>query len=220
MSSHHIVRENQEPALIIANGQSCNNELLFQLLEWSPFVVVLDGALERVLRLGFKFDVLLGDFDRINPDHPVFSNQSDIEIVQAPDQNKTDLEKAMDFLLARGHKTVNIVWATGLRMDHTFNNIITLAKYHPQLEAVMLDDYSRIYALPAVFEKYYHQGRVLSLFPVGEVDAITTKGLKYNLDHEKLWLPGRTGSSNEAAQTGMVSIRYQGGVLLMMECTD
>jgi thiamine pyrophosphokinase len=30
MSSHHIVRDDQEPALIIANGASCNPELLGQ----------------------------------------------------------------------------------------------------------------------------------------------------------------------------------------------
>ena len=64
MSSHHIVRDDQEPALIIANGLACNTELLGQLLEWSPLVIVLDAAIERVLDLGIKVDVLLGDFDR------------------------------------------------------------------------------------------------------------------------------------------------------------
>ena len=64
MSSHHIVRDDQEPALIIANGAECSNELLGQLLEWSPLVIVLDSAMERVVALGIKVDVLLGDFDR------------------------------------------------------------------------------------------------------------------------------------------------------------
>ena len=32
MSSHHIVRDDQEPALIIANGAACSDELLGQLL--------------------------------------------------------------------------------------------------------------------------------------------------------------------------------------------
>ena len=49
MSSHHIVRDDQEPALIIANGAACSIELLGQLLEWSPLVVVLDSAMERVV---------------------------------------------------------------------------------------------------------------------------------------------------------------------------
>lgn len=63
MSSHHIVRDDQEPALIIANGASCSFDLLGQLLEWSPIVVVLDNAIDRVLQLDIKVDVLLGDFD-------------------------------------------------------------------------------------------------------------------------------------------------------------
>ena len=55
MSSHHIIRDKQEPALIIANGEECSMDLLEQLLEWSPTVVVLDGAIQRVIDLGIKF---------------------------------------------------------------------------------------------------------------------------------------------------------------------
>ena len=51
MSSHHIVRDDQEPALIIANGEACSMELLNQLLEWNPLVIVLDSAITRVLDL-------------------------------------------------------------------------------------------------------------------------------------------------------------------------
>ena len=65
MSSHHIVKDDQEPALIIANGASCATELMGQLLEWSPWVIVLDSAIERVLPLNIKVDVVLGDFDQL-----------------------------------------------------------------------------------------------------------------------------------------------------------
>jgi thiamine pyrophosphokinase len=57
MSSHHIVRDDQEPALIIANGASCSEELMGQLLEWSPLVIVLDSAIERVLELMFYWAI-------------------------------------------------------------------------------------------------------------------------------------------------------------------
>jgi thiamine pyrophosphokinase len=57
MSSHHIIRDKQEPALIIANGEACSMDILDQLLEWSPMVIVLDGALEHVISLGIKVDV-------------------------------------------------------------------------------------------------------------------------------------------------------------------
>lgn len=220
MSSHHFVKENQEPALIIANGQHCSEALLGQLLEWSPYVIVLDGALDKVMSLGVKFDVLLGDFDRMEANQELFPNQPDIEIVHTPDQNKTDLEKALDFLIAKGQKAVNIVWATGLRMDHTFNNICTLGKYAPQINAVILDNYSKIYVLPNDFKKYYDKGQVLSLFALGEVKGINTKGLLYNLKDGLLSIVERSGSSNESVETGMVEISYKEGILILMECND
>ena len=82
MSSHHIVREKQEPALIIANGEACSEDLLGQLLEWSPFVLVLDGAIDRVLNRGIKIDVLFGDFDHLDIDlEDLKSSQFPIEII-------------------------------------------------------------------------------------------------------------------------------------------
>ena len=91
MSSHHIVRDDQEPALIIANGAACSEELLGQLLEWSPLVIVLDSAIERVLELGIKVDVLLGDFDRGFDVNHYKESQYPIEIIHTPNQDKTDL---------------------------------------------------------------------------------------------------------------------------------
>lgn len=220
MSSHHFVKENQEPALIIANGEPCSETLLGQLLEWSPYIVVLDGAFEKVTTLGIKFDVLLGDFDRIEDKQEAFANQSDFEVVYTPDQDKTDLEKALDFLIAKGHKEVNIVWATGLRMDHAFNNVCTLGKYVHKINGVIHDDYSKIFVLPKNFKKYYVKAQVISLFALGEVSGITTSGLLYNLNNGSMHITGRSGSSNESAGNGIVEISYKEGILIIMECSD
>ena len=220
MSSHHFVKENQEPALIIANGMPCNQLLLEGLLEWSPYIVVLDGAFEKVMSLGIKCDVLLGDFDKLNPNQSGILSQPNIEIVYTPDQTKTDLEKALDFLIEKKHTAVNIVWASGLRLDHTFNNICTLAKYQSKIKAVILDDYSKVIILPNDFKKYYTKGQVISLFAMGKVSGIKTKGLLYNLDDESLDLIDRSGSSNECVETGIIEIAHKNGTLILMECQD
>lgn len=220
MSSHHIVTEKQEPALIIANGESCNMELLGQLLEWSPFVMVLDGAIHRVMKLGIKVDALLGDFDRGLDLEEIKSNQHPIDIIHTPDQDKTDLEKAFDFLIANGHTAANVVWATGRRADHAITNVTNLVRYKAQLKVVMFDDYSKIFPLNQRFEKWYAKGTSISLIPVGKVEGITTSGLKYNLDNETLTLGYRSGNSNEAATDGFVKINFQSGDMLLMECQD
>ncbi|MDP3928313.1 MAG: thiamine diphosphokinase [Bacteroidota bacterium] len=220
MSSHHIVKDNQEPALIIANGESCSMHLLNQLLEWSPVVMVLDGALPRVLDLGIKIDIVLGDFDRAHEPEKVLAHQYPIEIIHTPNQDKTDLEKGIDLLLSRNHTAINIVWATGKRADHTLNNLSTLAKYKDLANLVMYDDYSKIFCLPKSFDKWYTAATPISLMPISRVEGVVTSGLKYNLNNEFLDLGICTSSSNEALQDGTVKIAYQSGTLLLMECHD
>jgi thiamine pyrophosphokinase len=218
MSSHHVIRDEQEPALIIANGESCSFELMGELLEWSPLVIVLDSAIHRVLELNIKVDVLLGDFDRDFDAEKMREYQYPIEIIYTPDQDKTDLEKAFDYLIGRGFPAANVVWATGRRADHTITNITSIVRFREQLKIV--DDHSKIFLLPKKYEKWYPKGTPISLIPIGKVDGIVTKNLKYSLDNESLTMGYRTGSSNEVEDDGMVEIKHEEGDLLLMECVD
>ncbi|OUD36287.1 thiamine pyrophosphokinase [Flavobacterium tiangeerense] len=220
MSSHHIVRDDQEPALIIANGASCNPELLGQLLEWSPLVIVLDSAMVRVMELDIKVDVLLGDFDRGFDPEIYKTSQYPLEIVHTPDQNKTDLEKAFDYLINRKIPAVNVVWATGKRADHTITNLTNIPKYRNLLKIVILDDHSKVFLLPRKFEKWYTAQTPISLIPIGQVTGIQSDNLFYPLQNDTLTIGYRTGSSNHVAQDGLVTILHEEGDLLLMECLD
>ena len=217
MSSHHIIRDKQEPALIIANGEACSMEILDQLLEWSPTVLVLDGALERVISLGIKVDVWLGDFD-----HKQVADFSEYPLkkVHTPDQNLTDLEKAFEYLLQEGYPAVNVVWASGKRMDHTLNNFHSMVQYGRRLKIVFFDDYSTSYLLPPTFEKWYPAKTPISLMPYGEAHAVNSSGLVYELNHPVLKLGFQTSSSNETKHDGIVKISYASGALILMECHD
>jgi len=190
------------------------------LLEWSPFVVVLDHAIHRVLDLGIKVDVLLGDFDRNVDFEEIRARQYPLEIVTIVDTENTDLEKGIEFLIERGFPAVNIVWATGRRADHSITNMANIARYKNQIKIVMLDDYSKIFPLVGTFEKWYAAETIVSLIPIGTVTGIKTEGLKYNLHNESLVLGYRNGNSNESATDGFVKISAQSGDLLIMECWD
>ncbi|QNL21957.1 hypothetical protein HZR84_08400 [Hyphobacterium sp. CCMP332] len=58
MSSHHIIRENQEPALVMLT--TIREEIFNQLLEWSPKVYCHFELLDWVIDNGFKIDVIIG----------------------------------------------------------------------------------------------------------------------------------------------------------------
>lgn len=220
MSSHHIVRDDQEPALIIANGEACSMELLNQLLEWNPLVIVLDRAITRVLELGIKVDVLIGDFDR-DFDYEYYKNlQYPIEFVKLDEQETYDIDKAINYLIDRKIPAANIVWASGRRMDHTFTNITNLIKYQQVIKLVLIDDFSKIFPLQKNFIKWYPKETILSLIPVGTVEGISTKNLKYELQNDSLILGFKPGSSNEVLTDGLVEITYENGYLILMECND
>lgn len=220
MSSHHIVRDDQEPALIIANGEACSRDLLDQLLEWSPLVVVLDSAIERVIELGIKIDVLIGDFDRGFDYEKYKELQFPIDVIKVADQNSTDLDKAFNYLIERNIPAANVVWATGRRMDHTITNLTNVVQFASQLKIVILDDYSKVFLLPKQYKKWYPAETILSLIPIGTVNGISTINLKYPLENESLTLGFRTGSSNSAQKDGVVEISHKEGYLLLMECFD
>ena len=126
----------------------------------------------------------------------------------------------MEWLIAQGHKAVNIVWATGKRADHTVNNMMGLAAYSHQINWSILDDHSRVFEAPNPFRKWYPAGTQLSLIPVGYADGIHSKNLQYPLENHRLELPYSTGSSNQVLEDGFVEITYAEGHLLMMECFD
>jgi hypothetical protein len=59
MSSHHIVREDQEPALLILNARSISFDKVQELLEWMPTVIVMADQVETVVGWGIKVDTVL-----------------------------------------------------------------------------------------------------------------------------------------------------------------
>jgi thiamine pyrophosphokinase len=212
MSSHHFVKEGQEPALIIANGESCSYELLVSVMEWCPLVVVLDGAYERVKKLQIQPDIVIGDFDSLGsePDNPT------VTFIKIEEQETTDLEKALDYLITKNYTDINVLWASGLRLDHTINNFATLAKYK-KYKIVLYDDNSKAFVLPAFYSKIYKAGDSVSLIPISKAEHIHTTNLVYELQNEILEFGKRSGISNQVKDDGEVTITYQSGTLAIIE---
>ena len=100
MSSHHIVREKQEPALLVLGLDSFSTELLGQLLEWSPTVIATPHTAEMLDNYGIKIDWVVADsWDA--------SIQSDIK--QMPPGNDSPTETSLKYLVTHGYSSVNIV---------------------------------------------------------------------------------------------------------------
>lgn len=195
--------------------------LLESLLEWCPLVLALDNAYLRLARLGVKVDYWLGDFDDGMPDerHQGLL-QPHTQVVHTPDQEKTDFEKGVEFLIDKGVRHIHVLWALGRRLDHALANVAAITRYAGSVNLVYYNDYSKMYLLPKSFAKWYPKGQVISLLPMPRAAAVRTTGLLYPLLGEDLEWGVRIGTSNQASHDGTVTVHYESGKLVMIEAHD
>jgi len=59
MSSHHIVRDKQEPGLLLLKWEPGTPMLLDQLCQWCPIIVVDETCVSKFLELGLKLNVVV-----------------------------------------------------------------------------------------------------------------------------------------------------------------
>lgn len=217
MSSHHFVKDGQEPALIIANGERCSQELLNQLLEWCPFVLVLDGALQDVLNKGIAINAVSGDFDSEPLAAEKVAQLDQVEVFYTPNQNYTDLEKGIDICIEKGHQNVNIIWGTGRRTDHIIGNLDLIVKLKNKVNLVFWDDFLKIYLAPSGFKKWFNKGHAVSLVPWPSCAKVDANNLVWPLNHLDLEMAQQLSTCNKIAEDGFLEIKYGTGDLLLME---
>jgi len=118
LSSHHFVKEGQEPAMFIVDALSL--ELAEPLLEWAPLVMATDAVLPTVLRWGIKVDVVLVQIDKMAEINIQLSDQGPVEIISYNDQNDL-LSVAFTFLINKDQKAVNVMGETSDFLFTTIN---------------------------------------------------------------------------------------------------
>ncbi|MBU0670795.1 MAG: thiamine diphosphokinase [Patescibacteria group bacterium] len=160
--------------IIIANGNLDHQEI-----NWGEydFIVATDGGANQCMNLNIRPDLIIGDFDSISEKAlEVFKNVKQIKI---EDQNKTDLEKAIDYLGGRGHIIIDVCGATSCdRVDHTLANIFLLKQY-PDLKIKIISRNNIIEIVNNKILKNMKSAEV-SIFPIKNNSEISLKGFKWN----------------------------------------
>jgi hypothetical protein len=92
MSSHHFVREGQEPALLIFDPSGLSS--VEPLLEWAPLVVVAERALDVALSWGIKIDAVVGK--DVNQLKTVLAHQTPVRLIE---DKKGFISSSLEFLM-------------------------------------------------------------------------------------------------------------------------
>jgi thiamine pyrophosphokinase len=156
MSSHHIVRENQEPALVIFDAHAIPFEKVQELLEWMPTIIVLHSQLETVLGWGIKVDVVLVPTGEEAIWIERTREQQPIRIIPFH-STELPLAKAIEILEAQHIPAVNI-------LESNENALALAAAFKGDVDVFFNNKrWSRIKS--GCFEKWVMSGTVLHIFP-------------------------------------------------------
>ncbi len=202
-------------ALLFINGKPPKKLPAFNHYQ---IIACSDGAFHYLENLKFpldRLDFISGDFDSFRAHERIeqLANSHQIQIIETPDQNKTDFEKALEILLEREIKSVDIYGGSGGEMDHFLGNLTVAYKYKDQLKIRFIDEYSEYYFIPKKYQISGVKGRMISLFPFPFAENITTSGLNWPLSNGELTMTVRIGTRNFASED-VVNVEFTNGELL------
>lgn len=199
-------------ALILANGRPPAKPLLMRLHGQAQIMVCADGGANAAARAGLRPDLIIGDLDSVAAE--TLRAFRSVPLRRIAEQNSTDLEKAIQWLLRKGFSEIIIAGATGGRLDHVAGNLHVIGKFANRAHLRVVEKEGELRPVRKVGTFAYAVGSTLSLIPVSRCSGITTKGLRWELRNATLELGIRDGTSNRVVTTP-VEIRVRKGTLLV-----
>ena len=188
------------------------------VLRPDDLIIAADGGARHCLALGLIPNLVVGDFDSLEPAELNQLAQAGAELIQyATRKDHTDLELALQHARQRGANEILVLAALGGRWDQTLANVLLLAaKEFISLDIRLIDGDQELSLIhPGKPHPIHGQaGDTLSLIPLqGDAKGIKTVGLEYPLKDETLHFGNTRGISN-VLLTEQAGITLEEGLLL------
>ena len=199
----------QPEAVIVANGEFPSASVMHRWIDRAPLVISLDGAANRLLQLGYRPHLIIGDGDSIQPG---LTERYGVEFLKVDEQETNDLSKAVRYLHRRGCRQLMMLGITGRRDDHTLGNISLLVYYlQMDIKAVAATDWGTFIPCRGNALLKTTKGQQVSLFNF-RATGIKSNDLVYPpYDTTMLW----QGTLNEAT-SDRLSIQAEGDYLVYL----
>ncbi len=212
--------------ILIITGGPIDENFLKSLIKRERYSLILaaDKGLLSADRLKLPVDYILGDFDSVPLD--VLSKYEDksIPIQSFPQKkDKTDTQIAFEMALEKKPSGIDMVGATGSRMDHTISNIdLLIYAMNQNIDARILDANNCIYLRNKSFliKKEEQYGDFISLLSFSyQVKGLRLYGFMYPLDGITLTAGSSLGISNRLVEDEG-RVEFEEGILAVFETKD
>ena len=213
------------------------NELTENLGLSENIYIAADSGLETIRKFDIVPDVIIGDFDSVEPKIlDYYKSQENninntnnkitknIRIIKHPVQkDDTDSMLAVKYALEAGYKNIIIVGGTDGRIDHTLANLLCLRyiKNHGG-HGRITDGCNRIRYISNAKTRIYKNYKYISIIPLNpEIRGVTLTGFFYSLENASVSSDEPYTVCNEIAENCEYGdIEILDGEALICECDD
>ncbi len=212
--------------VLIVTGGAADIEFVKNFVENEVYsmVIAADHGLILADLCHLELDYIVGDFDSVP--ETLLGKYRDIStpIQTFPtEKDKTDTQIALELALMHNPDQIDIVGATGSRLDHVLANIhLLLLPLQLEVPGYIIDQHNKIYLKKECFtiEKEKQYGNFVSLLPfTDKVSGLTLKGFKYPLNSITLAGGSSLGISNEIREE-IACVEFTQGTLIVIESRD
>ena len=161
---------------VILNGQMPTDDTIINQITNSDYIIAVDGSANKLFDLEIIPDVIIGDLDSLQN-----INNKNIELVETPDQNKTDFRKTLEWCIEKNILNISIFGISGESEDHFLGNYYTLSDFGEKISWKAFTDFSVI--SPCVGNKKFEsfKGQKVSLFCMKGSSTVNSENLEYPL---------------------------------------
>lgn len=192
--------------LVVGNGPFLIQEIIREAAQ-NKVVIGVDGAAQKLFQLGIKPDIVLGDFDSLEIEY--------LDALYLPDQNTTDLVKAIRYCDEQGALSITIVCAAFGRLDHHEGALRALRTEYKKNRPIIFHTEQQTICF-AKDEEVTIEGEIgescgVIAYPQG---IFSSSGLRYEVDQFQLHFGFSESICNSLAQKKAV-IKVQGEALII-----
>ena len=181
------------PVVIVGNGESPVHQIPLNHLKNAGTIICADGGADQLISYNLTPNAIIGDMDSTKLRKDDFKGVW----ISSPNQNKTDLQKTLDWCIVNNLNDMFILGAMGKREDHSLGNLHVLAEFSKKLKMKFVTNHAVIYSLKGKRTFSSLKEQQISIVAIENVKSISTVGLKYELNNEP-FPPACNGISNEA----------------------
>ena len=155
-----------------------------------------DGAYNKIkpsLNFLLHLKLIIGDGDSLKD-----ADEKGLPYKLLVDQNYTDFEKSIDYLLTKGYEKICVFGFGGGEMDHYLGNISCVLAFKEQVLFEFVDKFavSQLMKTENLLTGVKH--KMISIVPLFELIGINIQGCAFDLENESLVFGQRTSTRNHA----------------------